>query len=224
LPARTVFHLVTPYTPPRSRPALFRAGGALGVAPSRALILPEIRTPLGAGYPLVVSFSTRSVSPAGARPIRASAPTGGDGGREVPAPRRSLRTGVGGMKPLSSAEPLPRRSTWRHPKVTPHVSPRARVNAARFPDPRPGRPPGCLWRGDAPRRVVTSHVHGIEWPFGHAMQFGVSPRARQRATTILSDRDREAPPDPTLPSGPVLVRPKPNKGPGGGSTTATLVE
>jgi hypothetical protein len=123
-----------------------------------------------------LSLPTRSVSPAGARPIRASAPTGGDGGREVPAPRRSLRTGVGGMKPLSSAEPLPRRSTWRHPKVTPHVSPRARVNAARFPDPRPGRPPGCLWRGDAPRCVVAPHVRRNRWPCGHAMQFGVSPR------------------------------------------------
>lgn len=43
-------------------------------------------------------------------------------------------------------------------------------------------------------------------------------------TPILSDRVREAPPDPTLPSGPILVRPKPNEGPGGGSTTATLVE
>jgi hypothetical protein len=69
LPARTVFHLITPCTPPRSRPALFRAGGALGVAPCRALIIPEIRTPLGAGYPPVVALTARGVSPAGTRPF-----------------------------------------------------------------------------------------------------------------------------------------------------------
>lgn len=88
-----------------------------------------------------------------------------------------LANGRGRLKPLSSAEPLPRRSTWRHPKTTPHVLPRARVNAVRLPDPRPGRPPRFLWRGDAPRRVMAPHVQRNRWPCGHTMQFGVSPRS-----------------------------------------------
>jgi hypothetical protein len=52
-----VSHLCTPSTPSRSDPALFHAGGALGVAPFRALIIRKVRTSLEVGYPLVGPFS-----------------------------------------------------------------------------------------------------------------------------------------------------------------------
>jgi len=170
---------------------LFRAGGALGVAPYRALILPKIRTPLGAGYPLVVALPAKPVSLLEPVPLgrpRRLAETEAIGGSSTTT---VLSDGRGRPKPLSSAEPLPGRSTWHHPKVTPHVSPRARVNAVRFPDPRPGRPPECLWRGDAPRRVVAPHVRRNRRPCGHAMQFGVSPRC-SAARGLCNLRSRTA--------------------------------
>jgi len=54
-----VSHRCTPYTPSRSDPALFHAGGALGVAPFRALIIQKVRTSLEVGYPLVGPLSFR---------------------------------------------------------------------------------------------------------------------------------------------------------------------
>jgi hypothetical protein len=57
--ARLVSHHCAPSTPPRSDPALFRAGGALGVAPFRALIIPKVRTHSWVGYPRVGPLSAR---------------------------------------------------------------------------------------------------------------------------------------------------------------------
>jgi hypothetical protein len=80
LPACSVTLRFTPFTPFPSAPALFRAGGALGVAPSRALLIPTVRTPLGASYPRVVSipFALRPAS--GVETLRTSAPVGEAGG------------------------------------------------------------------------------------------------------------------------------------------------
>lgn len=76
LPARGVSHRFTPCTPPRSDPALFHAGGALGVAPSRALIIPKVRTPLGVGYPPAGPFPVRPLPLVEPVPFRRPCPCG----------------------------------------------------------------------------------------------------------------------------------------------------
>jgi hypothetical protein len=52
----------------------------------------------------------------------------------------------------------------------------------------------------------------------------LAPRPGSARPLLLAKQDRKAPPDPALPSGPVLLRPKPSEGPSGGPTTATLFE
>jgi len=99
LPACPVSHRFTPCTPIRSVPALFHAGGALGVAPSRALILPKIRAPLGVGYPLVVTVSDSS-APCSWNPIpQGSVPVGEDGGQRVRFSLLFLSVEKGGYGP-----------------------------------------------------------------------------------------------------------------------------
>lgn len=87
-------------------------------------------------------------------------------------PRRPAKTGLVGYRhrdppfgrPWEARTVDARGATARAAELAsvrrppPHVSPRARVNALRLPAPRPGRPPGCLWRGDAPRCVMAPHV------------------------------------------------------------------
>jgi hypothetical protein len=151
-------------------------------------------------------------------------------------PRRTAKTEHGGtsiadvladdrgrLEPANSAEPLPRRSTWCHPKMAPHVLPRARVNAT-----------GCP---AAPRTAARVPVEGRRAEVRRGSPRAAEPvalrphdavrclaRAWQRADAASCEAGPRAPPDPTLPPGPILVRPKPGKGPSEGSTTATLVE
>jgi hypothetical protein len=76
LPACEVSHRCTPCTPPRSDPALFHAGGALGVAPSRALIIQEVRSSLGVMYPRDGPFSDRLLPLVEPVPFRRPCPCG----------------------------------------------------------------------------------------------------------------------------------------------------